>query len=286
MSVNHAAEAQRLLSQASWMTSDKPSSGFVDPGKAAILAQLANAHATLAHLPEQHVAALDQLQDAQRDLATTRQVIGSAAAGAVLSGDRDRYATVWYLAAALDKRGVEVESPIREAIEQRGGDFEQLWVHPNTGLTDPTSPQGKAERGQLAQVLAVVVEQLIAMATSYEEPVRRRARQFMTALDGVGVAIDQRVDERSQELGYGPRMYSALGHDYDLTRQWFDSCGKRWEHTGGWSDVGGPVMRRDEPDGDSMVLSELIRERGPLSVAASPPKSPVRHDDPWSNAPF
>lgn len=128
---------------------------------------------------------------------------------------------------------------------------------------------------RLEKVLSVVVSRVIRMATSYEDAAQRHAQEFMRELDEAGVPIDQLVDERSAETGHGPRVCDVFGQRYDLTKQWLDRNGKRWEHTGDWSDVGGPVMRRDEPNGDFMVLVELIREYGPLNTVAAPPKSPV-----------
>lgn len=128
---------------------------------------------------------------------------------------------------------------------------------------------------RLAIVLRVVVDRVITMATSYEDAAQRHAHELMRDLDEAGVNIDDLVDGRSEETGHGPRVCDVFGQRYDLKKRWLDRNGKRWEHTGDWSDVGGPVMRRDEPNGDHMVLVELIREYGPLNTVAAPPKSPV-----------
>lgn len=278
MSTDYAAEAARWLETAAHHTNEDPR----DMRIAEVSALVGNGFASLAHLPEQQVIAQERLDQAQHESAEIRRAVGSAIAAGLLSGDRTRHATVWYLANAIDKNGINIEPAIRDAVEARGKDFEQVWVHPNTGLTDPNSPQGRVERTQLALVLPVVVDELISMATSYEEPLRKRAFQLMTALDEAGVNIDDRVDARSKELGHGPHFYAALGHDYDLTKQWIDRRGKRWEHTGSWSDVGGPVMRLDEPDGEHLVLVELIREYGPLHTGTTAPKSPERPAAHWS----
>lgn len=138
-------------------------------------------------------------------------------------------------------------------------------------------PEVQAETGaQLEAVLGVVVDHVMRMSTSWEAEARVHAAALMRDLDGVGVNIDRRVEERSELDGKGPRLCDVLGHRYDLTRQWIDRHGKCWEHTGDWSDVGGPVMRRDEPLGDSMVLVELVREYGPLSQAVRAPVAPSR----------
>lgn len=195
MSVNHAVEAQRYLSKASWMRGDGPDAQFADPQTAAVLASLAQAHATLAHLPEQHAIAQERLE----------------------------------------------------------------------------------------KVVRVVIDRVITMATHYEPELQRQANELMRDLDEAGVNIDLLVDERSAETGHGPHLCDMFGQRYDLTKQWLDRRGKRWEHTGSWSDVGGPVMRRDEPDGDAMVLVDLIREYGPLKTVTGAPKSPVvaEVDCPW-----
>lgn len=265
MSTDYAAEAAKLLQAAARHITEHPQ----DMRIAEVSALVGNGFASLAHLPEQQVIVQEQFAAFQRTVALS-------IADGLLSGDRTRHATVWYLANALDKNGIDIEPAIREAVEARGKDFDQVWVHPNTGLTDPNSPQGKVERTQLALVLPVLVDEIISMATSYEQPVCQRAFRLMTALDEAGVNIDSRVDARSRELGRGPHFYATLGHDYDLSKQWIDRRGKRWEHTGSWSDVGGPVMRLDEPDGEHMVLVELIREYGPLHTGTAAPKSPER----------
>ncbi|MGW2371770.1 phiSA1p31-related protein [Kitasatospora sp. NPDC001683] len=187
MSIDHAREAARLLSQASYRTGGQANASFTDPGTAAILASMAQAHATLAHLPEQQVFAQERMQ----------------------------------------------------------------------------------------ALLKVVVEHAVKLATHWEPSLQQAATEFMRDLDGAGIEIDRLVDEWSERTGRGPLVCDMFGQRYDLLKQWIDRRGKRWEHTGGWSDVGGPIMRRDEPDGDSMVLSELIREYGPLNTVAAPPKSPV-----------
>jgi ribosomal protein L17 len=128
---------------------------------------------------------------------------------------------------------------------------------------------------RLAKVLRVVVDRVIAMATSYEGAAQRHAHEFIRDLDEAGVNIDDLIDERSAETGHGPRVLDVFGQRYDLTKQWSDRHGKQWEHTGSWSDVGGPVMSRDEPDGESMVLVDLIRDRGPLHLVVPAPQSPV-----------
>ena len=119
---------------------------------------------------------------------------------------------------------------------------------------------------RLATVLRVVVERVITMATHHESAVRKQAEQLMRDLDEAGANIDDLVDECSAEVGRGPSLYNAFGSRYDLTKQWVDRRGKRWEYTGSWSDDGSPVMSRDERDGDSLVLPELIREYGPLQM--------------------
>ncbi|MEU8920032.1 phiSA1p31-related protein [Kitasatospora sp. NPDC048545] len=187
MTIDHAKEASRLLSQASYRASDQSGARFADPETAAILASMAQAHATLAHLPQQQVDAQEQLH----------------------------------------------------------------------------------------RLLSVVVEHAVKLATHWQPELRQASGEFMRDLDGAGVEIDRLVDERSERTGHGPRLCDMFGKRYDLMKQWLDRNGKRWEHTGGWSDVGGPIMRRDEPNGDAMVLSELIREYGPINTAAAPPMAPV-----------
>lgn len=213
----------------------------------------------------------EKIKQHRQDLATTRRIVGKAIALAMLSGDPSRQATGWHLAGALDSQGVEVEYPIRNALKELGADYEQVWVHP-TGLASTNFPGPD-------KVLAVVVQQLLRMSTSWESAVRERAREFTRELDEIGFDIDRRIDALAQETGHGPHVCDMFGLRYDLTRQWSDRNGKRWEHSGSWSDVGGPVMRRDEPDGDSMVLVELIRERGPLHQVVPAPRSPVVHVD-------
>lgn len=206
-------------------------------------------------------------------LGTIRRVVGKAIAHAMLSGDHSRQAMGWHLASALDAQGVEVEYPIRNALKALGADYEQVWVRPaGPTATDNTAPDP-------GRILSVVVRQLIRMSTHWDDGVRECAREFTRDLDDAGFEIDRRMDELAQETGHGPYLCDMFGLRYDLTKQWADCNGKRWEHTGGWSDVGGPIMRRDEPDGDSMVLAELIRNRGPLYTVVPAPRSPVVRQD-------
>lgn len=133
----------------------------------------------------------------------------------------------------------------------------------------------QSENRRMETALGVVVEHVLQMSTSWETHLRRQAHAMMRDLDEAGVNIDERVDVLSRQHGKGPYLCDMLGHRYDLAKQWLDRRGKRWEHTGDWSDVGGPVMRRDVPNGDVLVLAELVREYGPLSTAVPAPPAPV-----------
>jgi len=231
---------------------------------------------------------IEILHQNRANLMTTRRIVGQAIARAMLGGDESSRAMAWRLANALEAEDVEVEWPIRNALKGLGADYGKVWVcpaslNPWASSTDPqAAPDAKAEQDEsplLAKVLPVVVDHLIDMATSYDESLRMRAKHFTRDLDGAGLPIDRLIEERSQETGHGPYLCDMFGHRYDLNRQWFDRRGKRWEYTGSWSDVGGPVMRRDEPDGDSLVLADLIRERGPLYAATPAPKAPEQPVD-------
>lgn len=274
MSINHVAEAQRCLSKASWMRGDGPDAQFVDPMKAAVLASLAQAHATLAQLPEEMVVAQEQLADAERDLAATQQIVGNFIVSALIDEPQvARPASI--LARALRSRGLSVDDQIAARMKDRG-----LSYDPDVEIAINEEKSTPAREGELLEAaLGVVVEHLLRMSTSWEPVLRSQAVALMRDLDEAGVNIDRRVDEASEERGHGPTLCDMLGHRYDLTKQWVDRRGKLWEHTGSWSDVGGPIMRRDEPDGDSLVLSDLVREYGPLRTLTVPPKAPAVEAD-------
>jgi hypothetical protein len=267
-------EAERCLSKASWTRGNGAGAEFVNPETAAVLASLAQAHATLAHLPEQQAETVEQLRKARRDLAAMREIVGNFA-GSALIDEPSVARPAAILARALRDRGLSVDDQIAARVESRG-----FSCDPHAEIAvDEVAAGAACTDEQVKTTLDVVARQLIRMATSWENRVRASAREFAHELDEAGVNIDRRMDEIAQETGCGPNLYDAFDFRYDLTRQWSDRSGKRWEHTGSWSDVGGPVMRRDEPDGESMVLVELIRERGPLHLVVPPPRSPVVRKD-------
>jgi hypothetical protein len=231
---------------------------------------------------------IEILRQNRTDLTTIRRIVGQAIAGAMLRRYESGPVMAWHLAEALNAEGLDIEWPIRNGFKGLGADYGKNWVIP-AALTPWASSAGPQELPEataeavdsplMEKVLAVVVDHLIEMATSYDESLRSRAKHFTRDLDGVGLPIDRLIEDRSQETGHGPYLCDMFGHRYDLTRQWFDRRGKRWEYTGSWSDVGGPVLRMDEPDGEAMVLAELIRERGPLYAATPAPKAPEQPVD-------
>jgi len=263
--VNHFAEAERCLSQASHRRSDRPDAAFVNPESAAVLASMAQAHATLAHLPEQQVVAQEQLAKTQADLDAMRRLAGNFI-GSILADDRSESAQMaGHLVRALRDRGLSVDGQITARMKSMGTSYD-----PGSG-----EPANTAEE-RLERALATVVRCVWEMSFNQHQDVRVWARDLMEQLDEAGANIDDRVDELSRQRGKGPNRFDVFGRSYDLTRQYVDVNGKRWEHTGSWTDTEVPVMRRDEPDGDRMTLPELIRERGPL-------KEPLAHS---TEAPF
>lgn len=102
--------------------------------------------------------------------------------------------------------------------------------------------------------------------------VRRWAQSIATELDAVGCNIDRQVEERSKDLGVGPCLWTAHGGvQFNLHRQYMDQHGKRWEHSGDWTQLIVPVMARDDKPNRLLPLDELINQRGPLMEAESRP---------------
>lgn len=227
----------------------------------------------------------------REDLMKVRRAVGRAIAQAMVSGELPRQLMAWSLAESLNVQGVEVEYPIRNAMKDMGVLYDRVWVQPvapdvrvelseQAGpWSDPWAEARTVKEPDLETVLAVAVGQLRTMATSYERRVREQAARFTTALDEVGVQIDRRIEELSQQLGSGPTLADMFGSRYDLTRQWVDSRGHRWEHHGSWSDVGGPLMTEDSPNGECLSLCDLIRDRGPLFTLTPPPPAVSQPDD-------
>lgn len=138
-------------------------------------------------------------------------------------------------------------------------------------------PQAAEDR--LSAVLDVAARCSWEMSFHRDASVRLWARELTEWLDSAGANIDDRVEALSRRSGKGPTRFDLSGFSYDLTRQYVDERGRRWEHTGDWTNAEVPVMRRDEPDGPAMTLPDLVRDRGPLFAICIPAHSTAGFSD-------
>ncbi|MFJ6215113.1 phiSA1p31-related protein [Streptomyces sp. NPDC092296] len=118
--VNHFAEAERCLSQASRRRSDLPDAPFVNPESAAVLASMALAHAALAHLPEQAVAAQEQVKELRAERDALHSVIVGHVFEALTSASRETRKFAKGIATELDRAGVNIDDAIFDRSERTG----------------------------------------------------------------------------------------------------------------------------------------------------------------------
>jgi hypothetical protein len=131
---NHYAEAERYLSQASWFRGTGPDAEPVNPQAAAVLASLAQAHATLAALPEQTVAVQEALREVRMELSVMRRVVAETIGEALFDGSPAAKRFAWGLAYSLECRRVPIADAAKERIASLGGDPEALWADPDDDL--------------------------------------------------------------------------------------------------------------------------------------------------------
>lgn len=192
MSVNHATQAERYLSKASWMTGDGPGAEFVNPRTAAVLAQLAQAHAALAHLPEQQVIAQAELREAQTALTATRRVVGDVIGETLVDGPPAAAHVANCLAYTLRARHLSVDGQIAARMEGLGHAFDpdaEVVVEEPTAHADEVLYKAAflACRRALVDFLT---DELACMSDERWEAANRLA----TVLDGIGVNVDNDVD--------------------------------------------------------------------------------------------
>lgn len=210
MTINHFTQAEKYLSYASWFKGAGPDAVFTNPQSAAILAQLANAHASLAHLPEQQVNGQEQLREATRDLALTQRVVGEVIADTLIDGHDAAQEIVYSLAYALKSRHVGVEAQIEARMEVRGHTYDPDGPPPvYIAEAEPTvKPTGDGLEQAAFRSLATTYRDVIAefIAGELLSSVDGRwcvAQEFSTLLDGLGLNVDDAVDRRLDSTDMG-----------------------------------------------------------------------------------
>ena len=106
--------------------------------------------------------------------------------------------------------------------------------------------------------------------TDSDPKIREVASNIADELGREGQPIWPEVNRNAEAVGVGPNLFTFQNVRYWLRRQYFDAKGKRWEHTGGWTDRGVPVMRRENKPERTLTLAELVEMRGPLLLPESP----------------
>jgi hypothetical protein len=230
MSINHLSQAERYLSYASWFKGTGPDAVFTNPESAAILATLANAHAALAHLPEQQVNGQEQLRETQRDLALTQRVVGEVIADALIDGHDAAQQAVHSLAYALKSRYVGVEAQIEARMEVRGHTYDPDGPPPVyiAEAEPPARPTGDdlaqaAFRSLAARYRDVIAEFIAGELTSSVDGRWCVAQEFSTLLDGLGLNVDDAVDQRldSTDMGQLARKRPSVRYPH-LGDPWTD----------------------------------------------------------------
>ncbi|WP_042408156.1 phiSA1p31-related protein [Streptacidiphilus carbonis] len=135
--VNHFAEAERHLSQASWRRSSDPRSPYSDPQTASLLLAQAQVHATLAGLPEEAKAAQERLREVERELSVMRRVVADTIGEFMFDGPMAAKRIAWGLAYSLESRRVSIADAARERIEGLGGNPDALWADPDDNRPRP-----------------------------------------------------------------------------------------------------------------------------------------------------
>jgi hypothetical protein len=118
--VNHYAEAERRLSGASHRTSDRPDADFVNPHTALVLSLQANAHAALASLPDQMVAAQESVKEYRERLETVLRVVAGLVSEMAVSHVPETRKWARILARELDREAENIDDRVAQFADQRG----------------------------------------------------------------------------------------------------------------------------------------------------------------------
>lgn len=118
------------------------------------------------------------------EAAILRRIVVGHVAEAMLDGSYETRKWAWSIATELSRGGVDIAAEAWERIAGLGGHPSKVWVVPaQVGGED----QEKALRAELARHIAG------AYVSGSDEQVHR-ARELETALDGLGVNVDNQVD--------------------------------------------------------------------------------------------
>lgn len=217
------------------------------------------------------------------ELGWMRHVVSGHIGEALLAGPPDARRWAWNLHYAVKTHCQDLNDLVDEQIERLGGSPQQVWGEVGELVGGPEDTAATTDAPQTEDRLSAVLD--VAARCSWEmsfhrdASVRLWARELTEWLDSAGANIDDRVEALSRRSGKGPTRFDLSGFSYDLTRQYVDQRGRRWEHTGDWTDAEVPVMRRDEPDGPAMTLPDLVRDRGPLFAICIPAHSTAGFSD-------
>lgn len=141
-----------------------------------------------------------------------------------------------------------------------------------------------ADNATIIHILACLLREALVN----EDPkIRFWARGITEELRREGQNITRELTAVAEARGIGPDLFDLDGVRYDLHQQYVDAKGKRWEHTGGWTDTEKPLMGRDDTQGKVTTLPELVRARGPLMKLTDARRDRSPMQTPWgSTAPF
>lgn len=211
MSINHRAEAERHLSQGSFVKSPEQPHP-VDPVATDFHLRMAQVHATLARDEEQADRTAD-MRDALRLLRgreyDVRKVVSTHIAKALASREPNRWKAGRALAQALDMVDFNLDDAIDARLSDDGWDPRSAWkdVASAVPASDPWSPRPDITAEIPEPVRRVIAEHLARMLLDGDsEVVQMWARNLAYALknDGADLTPDIEKQIRDRTLGRDP----------------------------------------------------------------------------------
>ncbi|MEU9611821.1 phiSA1p31-related protein [Streptomyces sp. NPDC048209] len=140
MTINHRAEAEKHLSQGSYVQSPEKAHP-IDPVGTDFHFRMAQIHATLAR-DEEQAATLADLRDAntklRNDLANMRRIIVDHVADNLGRQDLWSWQSARDLTKELDTWGMNVDQAVDERLEERHIDPKQAWIGPHDQVNPVT----------------------------------------------------------------------------------------------------------------------------------------------------
>lgn len=206
MSINHRAEAERHLSQGSFVSSpDQPHPA--DPVGSDFHLRMAQVHATLARDEEQATRTAD-MRDALRLLRgreyDVRKVVSTHIAKALASREPNRWKAGRELAQALDMADCNMDEAIDARLSDDGWDARSAWKAPASAVRsdDPwaATPDITAE---VPEPVRRVLADRLARALLSDEGGQGVARTIAFALKNEGADLTGDIEKRITELTLG-----------------------------------------------------------------------------------